>query len=93
MNYARKPQPLPVAEVKPGDFPLGSMESRAAARALAERKNEGKRILMIQFIPARVGHPDVEKMSNPPRLIRRVEVPDSVTGFWGWDDADEVGRA
>ena len=26
---------------KPGDFPLGSLESRAAARAVAEDKDEG----------------------------------------------------
>ena len=90
MNKARKEQPLPVAEVKPGDFPLGSIESRAAARALLERKNEAKhiRVLKIMFMPARDGHPDAEKMRNPPRLIRSSEGPDSIFEFWDWDDSD-----
>ena len=90
MNNTGKQQPLPVAELRPGDFPLGSVESRAVARALAERKNEAKRVFKIQFMPARDGCPDVEKMRNPPRLIRRCEGPDSTFEFWGWDGADEV---
>jgi hypothetical protein len=43
MDDTRKEQQLPVAEVKPGDFPLCSMESRATARAFAESKNRAKR--------------------------------------------------
>lgn len=50
MNNTGKQQSLPVAEVKPGDFPLGSVESRAAARALAERKRKTKRIIQIRFV-------------------------------------------
>ena len=50
MNNAGKQQRLPVAEVKPGDFPLGSLESRVAARALAERKSKPKRVLQIRFL-------------------------------------------
>ena len=50
MHNTGEQQPLPVAEVKPGDFPLGSLESRAAARALVERKSKPKRIIQIRFL-------------------------------------------
>jgi hypothetical protein len=51
MNNAGKKQMLPVAEeLKPGDFPLCSVESREAARALAERKSKPKRIIQIRFV-------------------------------------------
>lgn len=50
MHNTGEQQPLPVAEVKPGDFPLGSLESRAAARTLAERKSKPKRVLQIRFV-------------------------------------------
>jgi hypothetical protein len=50
MNNTRKEQPLPGAEVKPSDFPLCSVESRAAVRALAERKSKPKRIIQIRFV-------------------------------------------
>jgi hypothetical protein len=94
MNNTGKVQLLPVAEVKPGDFPLGSLESRVAARALAERKNETKCVFSIRFMPARDGCADVVKMQNPPRLIRRAEGPDSITELWGWDSAaDDVSRS
>jgi len=33
---------------KPGDFPIGSVESRAAARALAEHKTEAKEVLRVE---------------------------------------------
>lgn len=88
MNNARKMQPLPVAKVKPGDFPLGSLESRVAARAIAERKNDEKCVYQIQFIPVRDGRPDAEKMQSPPRLIRRVEGADSVFEIWDWETDD-----
>jgi hypothetical protein len=35
---------------KPGDFPLGSLESRAAARAVAEDKDEGI-VLTFEGLP------------------------------------------
>ena len=93
MHKTGEQQPLPVAEVKPGDFPIGSMESRAAARMLASRKREAsKEVIAIKFIPARDGHPDAEKMQNPPRLIRRSEGPDSIFEFWSWADADDERR-
>ena len=41
----------------PEDFPLGSLESRVAARALAEHKNEPERRIVIRFGDGRV---DVE---------------------------------
>jgi hypothetical protein len=44
MDNTRKKQSLPVARasVKPGDFPLGSAESRAAARALLRNQRASK---------------------------------------------------
>jgi hypothetical protein len=60
MGNTRKEQQLPLAEVKPGDFPLCSMESRATARALAERKNKAKRIMQIVFVS-----PDGSKEDGP----------------------------
>jgi hypothetical protein len=34
---------------KPGDFPIGSVESRAAARGLAEHKTEVKKVLRVDI--------------------------------------------
>ena len=38
MEFPKKPSPLPATPLglRPGDFPLGSLESRAAARALLD---------------------------------------------------------
>jgi len=87
MNNTGKQQPLPVAELKPGDFPLGSVESRAAARMLAERKVEApKQVWSIRFVSSR----DVEagKLCKP-RLIRRVEDSDSIMELWDCADCSD----
>jgi hypothetical protein len=60
MDDIRKEQQLPLAEVKPGDFPLCSMESRAAARAFAESKNRAKQIIQIVLVS-----PDGSKEDGP----------------------------
>ena len=46
--------------LRPGDFPLGSIESRAAVRAmLASRKANSGQGLTVCFIPAKDGQPDI----------------------------------
>jgi hypothetical protein len=50
VNNPKKDTPLPVTNsgARPGDFPLGSLQSRAAARAMMERKqDEEPRIFII----------------------------------------------
>jgi hypothetical protein len=87
MNKSEKEQSLPVAELKPGDFPVGSIESRAAARMLAERKKAAvKQVLRIQFVSSR----DVQsgKLCNP-RLIRREEGTHVITEFWDCADCSD----
>jgi len=87
MNNTGERPLLRVAETKPGDFPLGSMESRAAARMLAERKVEApKQVWNIQFVSSR----DVQagKLCKP-RLIRRVEDSDSVMELWDCADCSD----
>jgi hypothetical protein len=54
MNNPRKDQGLPVVfpAPKPGDFPLGSAESRAAARMAAEiRQDTRERLEFVSHIP------------------------------------------
>lgn len=50
MKNPRKEKLLPVAGPRPNDFPLYSLESRAAARAIVERKGKKKRLLVVQFV-------------------------------------------
>ena len=48
-NPAKGPfLPVTNSGPKPGDFPIGSVESRAAARALAEHKTEVKKVLRVE---------------------------------------------
>jgi hypothetical protein len=87
MNNTEKQHSLPVAEMKPGDFPVGSIESRAAARMLAERKKAAvKQVLRIQFVSSC----DVQsgKLCKP-RLIRRTEGVDVITEFWDCADCSD----
>ena len=69
MNNTGKQQQLPVAEVKPGfgvgvgDFPIGSIESRAAARMLASRKSAEKQVIQIRFVS-----PD-GRVEDGPRIV------------------------
>jgi hypothetical protein len=46
---------------KPGDFMLGSPESRAAARAMAEKQAEGRTCIVIVTCQAKDGKADPEK--------------------------------
>ena len=65
---------------RPENFPLGSLESMVAARALSEGKKAAtKPVWRIQF----VSHRDVQagKLCNP-RLIRRCEIMGSITELW-----------
>ena len=39
-----------MSEPKPGDYPLGSLESRAAARAIVESKEEQETVIQIVFV-------------------------------------------
>lgn len=87
INNTGKLHPLPVAEMKPGDFPVGSIESRAAARLLAERKKAAvKPVRRIQFVSSC----DVQsgKLCKP-RLIRCTEGAHEITEFWDCADCSD----
>ena len=45
-------KPLPATSLRPGDFPLGSTKSRAAARAVVERKGNSKTSGRAAITPA-----------------------------------------
>lgn len=57
----RKEPPLPATDsgLKPGDFPVGSLESRAVARTMLERQDEGEVdcIRVIDFARVRSDKP------------------------------------
>lgn len=85
MNNTRKQQPLPVAEVKPGDFSLGSVESRAAARMIAEKiANRHKLVRRIVFVPIGLDEAKRESLAGA-SCFRRVEGADETTEFWHWE--------
>jgi hypothetical protein len=44
-------------DLKPADFPLGSLQSRAAARALVKAKEKDKNIVQILSFDWEPGHP------------------------------------
>jgi hypothetical protein len=50
MKNTRKNKGLPLAKAKPDEFPIYSLQSRVAARALAEQKNKEKFTLVIRFV-------------------------------------------
>jgi hypothetical protein len=49
--------PMESATVRPGDFPVGSKESRAAARFLAESKIRRNATFLIHYVPRPGGVP------------------------------------
>lgn len=53
-NRGKGPEDLPQAATnstpKPGNYPLGSVESRAAAQAMIEGKGKQKKILRVSFV-------------------------------------------
>lgn len=57
------------ATPKPGDFPLGSMESRAASRALLERMDQGSE--KIRVIIEHIGAPENNQEFEVPYLKAR----------------------
>ncbi len=72
MNDTKKETPLPVANSgpRPGDFPLCSIQSRAAARAMMKRKQEeGMRVFIVN------GHGAVPDARRQDMIIRINNVP------------------
>ena len=62
INKQREMAALPAAP-NPGNFPIRSTESRAAARMLAERKSKPKRVIQVVFVSpdgTREGGPRIE---------------------------------
>jgi hypothetical protein len=47
------------ASPKPGDYPLGSTESRAAARALADHLTASEEVLRV--VVKHIGHPERDR--------------------------------
>jgi len=86
MNNTEKQQPLPVAEVKPGDFPLVSIESRAEARMIAEKiANRHKLVRRIVFVPTGLDEAKRKSLAGA-CCFRRVEGADEITEFWHWEN-------
>jgi hypothetical protein len=82
VDNTTKKELLPVAEMKPGDFPLGSLESRVAARALVEaRSGVEKLILNVHLIHAHDGHAG-RMGEHQPHLISRQEGSDCILQIW-----------
>jgi hypothetical protein len=91
----KKPQPLPATDSapRPGDFPVGSPESRAAARLmLRQRSTESQRIEIITSIqrPAREWSDWTDKTkpyatpwseTTDGRLMRMLYVPSGMTAY------------
>ena len=76
-NKLRETLPLPATPM-PGDFAIGSTESRAAARMLAESKNKPKQVRKILFVDP--------NDNREPRLLRRLEGADLIWEMWGYND-------
>ena len=68
-NRRKRPENLPDAEtdstLKLGDYPLGSMESRATARALVDSKNEVETVIQVVFVS-----PDRTRENRPQYRVR-----------------------
>jgi len=73
MNNTRDKSGLPatVSISQPGDFPLGSVESRAAMRAMIEHKGENKKLVRVTL--ERIGGG-----TDAPTSIKRIDGPDCV---------------
>ena len=74
MNNKRKKPTLPatVSGPNPGDFPLGSPESRAASRAMLERRNITSVMVMTGLPSSFSGPPTV----SPPDTVEYYVAPD-----------------
>ena len=68
--------------MRPGDFPLGSTESRAAARLLARKRTDQRErleiIIMGEDGPPRAS-PWTEDRNGTGRLMRTLSVPDGMS--------------
>ena len=64
------------SEPRPEDFPLGSPESRAAARLLAEKRNAG----LIPVLCVRVEHVGRPETNPPPWYVEMD--PKLIKGDW-----------
>jgi hypothetical protein len=53
--------------LRPEDFPLGSIESRAVARALA--KGKSSQVIIVHFVAAKDGRPDTHDPQTPDLII------------------------
>ena len=90
IENSRREDPLRATDSapKPGDFPIGSVESRAAARMIAEKiANRPKLVRRIVFVPPGLDEAKVESLEGA-NCFRRVEGADTVWESWGWDMDD-----
>src|SRR2546425_9372362 len=72
IDKSKKEPPLPATDwgPRPGDFPLGSVESRAVARMQLQQGDHRKRIELISHIPGpwRGEGPEPEGWNKEPRI-------------------------
>ncbi len=84
---------LPATNVgpKPGDFPIGSIESRAAARAQLDRARYTERQVDVVVILSGLGLRDCRPAITPPDSLEYYQAPDSsivqvvYRNWWGQD--------
>ena len=55
MAVKREKPKAAVLPIVPGDFPMGSPASRAAARSLWEMRQQSKHVIRVQYVF--IGHP------------------------------------
>jgi len=59
-----------MSEPKPGDYPLGSLESRAAARAIVDSQKVEEMVIQVIFVSpdgTRENGPQYRIPASPPR--------------------------
>jgi len=76
MEFPNKPSPLPATPLglRPGDFPLGSLESRAAARAMMLKPGDITHGLIMTGLPWPDSGPSIV---NPPDTVAYHVAPDN----------------
>jgi hypothetical protein len=60
------PDPAAKSKPRPGDYPLGCLESRAAARAILQDKDKGKVVIQLVFVS-----PDGKREPGPQIKIQK----------------------
>ena len=87
-NKTEKQSALPATLLKPGEFPLGSSKSRAAARMLAEQRDREIRGMTIILRASLVTTPRIGKWFTTPGVdgghARIVNLPGNCT----WPECD-----